>query len=240
MFQEKLLFFPTKLSKSYVYNFDEAFEEIFLVTNDGYKLNAVLFKSEISIGVVLFLHGNGGAINGWGKGAELYTKNGYDVLYLDYRGYGKSEGEINSEKQLINDAQIAYDYLKNHYDEYDIIISGTSLGSGIASKLASNNNPKKLILNSPFSSLVKLIQEKVIFVPRRIIKYKLETEKYLEKIDCPIIIFHGDNDRVVPVNHSLYLKEKFPKINLYVLKGFEHNNISQSDKFQIRMKEILE
>lgn len=240
MFQEKLLFFPTKLSKNYVYHFDSIFEEIFLETNDGLKLNAVLFKSEERKGVVLFLHGNGGAINGWGKGSGIYTSNGYDVLYLDYRGYGKSEGEINNEKQLISDAQIAYDYLKRHYSEDKIIISGTSLGSGIASKLAKDNNPKKLLLNSPYSSLVKLIQEKVIFVPKQIIKYKFETNKIIEHIDCPIIIFHGDKDRVIPIDHSLYLKNKCPKIDLNILESFGHNNIWMSEEFEIKMKEILE
>jgi len=240
MFQEKLLFYPAKLPKNYIYSFDDPFEEIFLETNDGCKLNALLFKSEKRKGVVLFLHGNGGANHGWGQGAGLYTRNGYDVMYLDYRGYGKSEGEISSEKQLVNDAQITYDYLKGHYDENKIIISGTSLGSGIASKLALDNNPKKLLLNSPFSSLVKLIQEKVIFVPRQIIKYKFETDRFLEKIDCPIAIFHGDKDSVIPVRHSLNLKNKYPKIDLHVVKNFGHNNLWLSGDYRIKMKKILE
>ena len=93
---------------------------------------------------MFFLHGNGGAIHDWGQGAELYTANDYDVFYLDYRGYGKSDGKIMSENQLIADAQIAYNYLKERYLEKGIIVSGTSMGTGIAVQIAAQNKPQKL------------------------------------------------------------------------------------------------
>ncbi len=237
--QEKLLFHPTQLSKDYKFNFTDEFEELNLKTNDGIMLNAVHFKSKEKIGIVLFLHGNGGAIDTWGHTSKIFTNNGYDVLYLDYRSYGKSEGKIISELQLINDAQLAYDYLKNQFDENNIIISGTSMGTGMAAILASQNTPQKLILHAPYSNLSKLIIETVKIVPKPIIKYKFETEKHLATVKCPIYAFHGDQDRVIPVHHAMNLKALYDDIDLTILKGYEHNNITNSKVYLEKIREIL-
>lgn len=237
--QEKLLFHPTKLSKDYTFIFNDEFEEVNLKTKDGIRLNGVHFKSKKKVGAVLFLHGNGGAINGWGQTSKLYIGEGYDVFYLDYQSYGKSEGEIKSEFALIKDAQLAYDYLKKHFEEDNIIISGTSIGTGIAAILAAENNPKKLILNSPYSSLSELIMEKVKIIPKPLIKYKLETDKYLNKIDCPIYLIHGDEDEIIPLSHSLKLKKLYGKIDLTILKGYGHNNITASELYLNKVVEIL-
>lgn len=237
--QEKLLFHPTKLPKEFVFQFNDNFEEVDLKTVDGVLLNALHFKSKEKLGAVLFLHGNGGALNGWGQTSKLFTQNGYDVFYLDYRGYGKSGGEISSEQELIDDAQLAYDYLKTHFKEEKIIISGTSIGTGIATIIAFQNSPKTLILNSPYFSLSSLIKEKIRIVPKFLIKYKLETEHYINDLNCPVFVFHGDKDNLIPYHHSEKLKAKNNKINLTILDGIGHNNIFQSKKYLLKMKDIL-
>ncbi|MEL6255336.1 MAG: alpha/beta fold hydrolase, partial [Bacteroidota bacterium] len=111
VFQERLLFFPEKLDPSYDYHkvYFTEFEEIFISVEEDVALNGLLFKSPEDKGLVFFLHGNAGALNSWGTGADLYLDQGYDVFYLDYRGYGKSGGVIKSEKQFIDDAQQALD-----------------------------------------------------------------------------------------------------------------------------------
>jgi uncharacterized protein len=101
LLQEKLLFFPDQLSQDYQYSLAQPFEEINHSIGDGEALNSILVKSSQSRGVVYFLHGNAGALDRWTRGADLCTSNGYDVLYLDYRGFGKSGGKISSEEQLI-------------------------------------------------------------------------------------------------------------------------------------------
>lgn len=240
LIQEKLLFYPTKLPKEYQYKFNREFEEIDLKVEDRIEINTVLFKSNEPRGVILFFHGNGGSIDGWGQGADLYLENNYDIMYVDYRGYGKSDGKILSEKQLIKDSQIVYDYLKGIYKEEKIIVSGTSIGSGIAAQIAINNKPKKLILNSPYTSLESLIKEKVKVVPRFVMKYKLRTDEYIKEANLPIIMFHGDKDNLIPPDHSLRLKKLNPKIELHILKGYGHNNITESPKLIAEMNEILD
>lgn len=237
--QEKLLFFPYQLPQNYQYQFDGLFEEINLKTKDRTTLHGVHFKVEKPKGVVLFLHGNGGTVNDWGQDASFYTNLGYDIFYLDYRGYGKSGGKIKNEKQLITDAQLVYDCLKELYNESEIIVSGTSIGTGIAVQLAANNQPKMLFLNAPYASLQQVIKEKMRIVPNFIIKYKLKSEVFISKINCPIVAFHGDKDEVIPNHHSEQLKAKFPKIQLTILKGFGHNNIPNSEKYIRIMTDIL-
>lgn len=220
--QEKLLFRNDMLPETHVFNFNIPFEEIDIKTTDDILINSLLFKADSSKGVVLFLHGNGGTIDMWGRGAHLYTENNYDVLYIDYRGYGKSGGHIYSEKQFVHDAQVAYDYLKEKYKEENIIVSGTSMGTGLATQIAANNNPRQLILNAPYSSIKKVVQEKVPIVPGFLVKYPLNTKKHIKEVKCPITIFHGTKDIVIPYIHSQKLIESKPKAILHTLDGYGH------------------
>jgi len=95
--QEKLIFHPEQLAKNHKFQFDQKFEELNFKTNDNQLLNALLFKSESSKGLIFYLHGNAGSLNSWGEIAEAYLQFDFDVLMLDYRGFGKSEGEISSQ-----------------------------------------------------------------------------------------------------------------------------------------------
>lgn len=239
--QESLLMFPSKLEANHQYGFANEFEEFDIEVEKGITINTIHFKSKEQKGLVFFLHGNAGDLDGWGQGASLYTNNGYDVFYMDYRGYGKSSGKVKSEKQLVKDAQIVYDYLKAKFPENKIIVSGTSLGTGIAAQIAANNQPAKLLLNAPYFSLQSLIREKVFPfpIPGPIIKYALKTNKYLAAVKCPIFIFHGSNDVVIPPKHSQKLQALYPNIERFILKGYGHNDLPLSKEFQLKMKEIL-
>ena len=237
--QERLLFFPTQLEKTYKYTFSNVFQEKDIEVEQGVALNTLLFQAANPKGVVLFFHGNGGALDGWGRGAHVFTRNHFDVLYVDYRGYGKSDGVIRSEAQLLRDGQVLYEYVKSMYGEDKIILSGTSMGTGIAAKLAADNPPQTLILHAPYYSLKSLIQEKVRFVPSFIIRYRLETHNVLKDKKYPIILFHGDRDQVIPVDHAKRLKEENPEIELHILKGVGHNDIETHPAYRRRMEQIL-
>lgn len=240
--QKQLLFQCTKLEEGHVYNFKYPFEELYFKTaDDNVKLNAVHFTVEDSIqkGSVLFLHGNGGTLQGWGYEAHFFIENNYEVLFLEYREYGKSGGEIESENQLIDDAQLAYDYIKKEFNEDQIIISGTSMGTGVASQLAIRNNPRMLILNAPFFGLNELIQEKLFFIPEFVIRYKFKTYEVLPKLKCPVEIFHGTKDRLIPIDHSERLKELNDNSHLTYCNGGGHNSFSKTIDYANRIGLIL-
>jgi len=146
--QEKMIFLPTKLPQDYRYSFRHDFEEINLKTDDGFVLNSIHFKQLKPKGLILYFHGNAGDLSRWGNITSFFADKNYDVLVMDYRTYGKSTGKL-SEDALHNDAQLFYEYALERYDESDIILYGRSLGTGIATKLAANNNPDRLILETP-------------------------------------------------------------------------------------------
>ena len=239
-FQEKLIFFPVKLEKTYQFNFIDKFEERTFTMPDNIKLSGVLFPSEKSKGVIFYLHGNAGSLVSWGEIASTYTKLNYDVLMLDYRGYGKSEGRIRSQKALYNDLQVVYDEIKKEYNEEKIIILGYSIGTGPAAKLASQNHPKMLILQAPYYSLPDVMLHSFPMLPTFILKYKFETYKYLKNCKMPVVIFHGTGDDVIYYTSSLKLKKDFKaQDTLITLEGHGHTGMSMNREYREALKKIL-
>jgi len=225
--QEKVIFFPEKLDRNYRFEFREPFEEIFIPTEDNTKLHALLFRADSTKGLIFYLHGNAGSLEGWGDVAELYTHLQYDVFLLDYRGYGKSEGSIESESQLFEDVQVAYNEMLKRYDEDKIVVLGYSIGTGPATKIASTNNPRMLILQAPYYSLTDMAKNTYPFLPTFLLRYKLETHKYIVNCKMPIVLFHGDVDEVIYYGSSLKLKPLLKESDtLITLTGVGHNRMT--------------
>jgi hypothetical protein len=239
-FQEKLIFFPEKLEKNYPFSFDQKFQEEEIKLKDGKLLHAILFRSDSAKGVILYLHGNAGSLSSWGKVAKTYTELHYDVFMVDYRGYGKSEGEINGQKSFFEDMQTVYDELKTKYAEDKIVVLGYSIGTGLAANLAATNNPKLLILQAPYYSLTDLMQHTYPVIPTFILKYKFETDAYLKKCSMPVVLFHGDQDEVIYYGSSLKLSSAFKKGDtLITLAGQGHNGMTENPAYKIALQKIL-
>lgn len=241
--QEKFFFNPKYLKKDYTFKFKENFEEIYIPVDKGVKLNALLFKANNSKGVVLYLHGNAGALHDWGRQAHLYLNNNYDVLFLDYRGYGKSDGTYSKDTELFQDVQKTYDYLKTRYNENKIIVLGFSLGSGVAAYLASKNNPKLLILNAPYYNWQKLVSEEIApILPKFLIRYNIPTYQFLKKVNCYIYVFYGTKDFLInPSTNAIQLKKLYPqKIKLKPIEDAPHNALHITKTYHDELKMILE
>ncbi|GGK64423.1 alpha/beta hydrolase [Rufibacter glacialis] len=239
-FQEKLIFFPEKLNPDFTFRFPAPFEEIRLKTPDNTQLHTLLFKAEKPQGVILYLHGNAGSLRSWGEVAPIYTSLGYDVLILDYRGYGKSEGKITSQTQFYQDVQTAYDALKTKYPESDIVILGYSIGTGPAAHLASVNQPRLLILQAPYYSLGDLMRKYFPVIPAFLLKYRFETHRYLRNCPVPVVLFHGEQDEIIPYASSLKLKEVLKETDLlFTLKGQSHNGMSSNPAYLEALRRVL-
>lgn len=241
-FQERLIFLPQKLDKDHTFRFNQKYEERFIEMQDGIMLHALLFTTEAPKGVILYLHGNAGSLDGWGGVATTFTGLGYDILVPDFRGYGKSQGSISGEAQLNEDMQRVYDHLKGEYTEQEMIVLGHSVGSGMAARLAAYNSPKILILQAPFYSLKDLARNTppLNIFPSFLFKYKFEVNKYLQQANMPVVVLHGDEDEVIYYGSSLKLQRQFkPGDTLITLKGFGHNNFIDSRKYEEEMGKIL-
>jgi uncharacterized protein len=239
-FQEKMIFFPEKLNKNFRFGFEGNYEEISIQTADQKLLNGILFRSDTAKGLIFYLHGNAGSINSWGEVATTYTVLGYDVFLIDYRGYGKSEGSIRSQEQLFSDIQAVYDEMKKRYAEDKIVVLGYSIGTGLASKIASVNNPKLLILQAPYYSLTDMMRRTYPIIPTFLLKYKLRTEKFIRDCKMPIVLFHGNQDEVIPYNSSIRLKKLLKTTDtLIILEGQAHNGMTDNPEYKREIKRIL-
>jgi fermentation-respiration switch protein FrsA (DUF1100 family) len=239
-FQEKILFLPTTLEQDYQYEFDFPFEELFLKTEERTIINALHFKVENPKGVILYFHGNAGDLSRWGNITEYFPKMNYDVLVMDYRTYGKSEGKL-SEQAFYKDAQYCYSYLLKQYSEDEITLYGRSLGTGIASYLASKNKPNQLILETPYYSILDVAEHRFPMFPvKHLLKYHFPTFQYLKKASCPITIIHGTDDSVVPYSSSKKLSElKLHNLDFITIEGGTHNNLIEFENYHKTIKTKL-
>ena len=239
--QEKLIFLPTTLPQDFAYSFSNPFEELFLKAEDGAVINAIHFKTEKPKGVILYFHGNAGDLSRWGIITEFFVEMHYDVLVMDYRTYGKSSGTL-SEQALYNDAQMCYDYLLKHYQESEITIYGRSIGTGMATHLASGNQPNRLILETPFYSLSDVAKHRFpVFPVKKLLRYNFPSYQYIQDVKCPIIIFHGTEDNIIPYTSgeklfdSIFQKEK----TFFTIENGGHNNLIEFDSYRKQIQKIL-
>jgi len=238
--QNKLIFFPEKLPQEHVFNFPFPFEEINVQTENDVTINALHFKANQSKGVVLYFHGNAGSLVGWGYVAPDFLTNGYDLFIIDYRTFGKSTGNL-SEKALLQDADSLYNYLLKSYSEDKIIVYGRSLGTGIATKLATKYSPKMLVLETPYYNFKSLAKKHFPFLPvSLILRYKFPTDKWIVNVNCPIYLIHGTSDHIVPYQSSKKLIELIgSKGELFTIVGGGHNNLSDFPEFHQGLSKVL-
>jgi len=240
-FQEYILFNPRKLSSDYKFKFSVDFEEITIETKDRVKLHGVLCKADSSTGLIFFLHGTGGNVGWYIEEIPVYTALNYDMFLLDYRGFGKSEGKITSEKQFYDDVSLAYEYFRSKYTENKIVVMGFSLGGVPAAMLASKYHPKCLILQGTAYSMKEKAKKKLPYLPITLIsRYDFEIKNFIIETSVPIIAFHNDQDNAADPKNTLRLKPYLkPNDKIIILEGEEHGNFTRNNKYLTELKEIL-
>ncbi len=236
--QENFLFPAKKIADDYKINSSLNFEELTLKVSDDVQLSGILFNANQPKGIVLHFHGNEQNILDMESLAKPLIGMGYSFVSMDYRTYGKSTGKL-SEENLFLDAKLFLELLeKRGWKQSDIILMGHSIGTGIATQLASISNTKALILYAPYYTFKDLISEKMPILPiGMLIKYPLNSAKYMESVNCPVLILHGTLDELVPINHA----KKLSKINgkLISIKNGEHENLTEFDEFWLEISKFL-
>jgi hypothetical protein len=238
--QDKFIFKPEKLSADFQFRYDIPFKELFFDAAPGVRINGLHFFRENPKGLVLYLHGNSRSIKGWAKYARDFYRYDYDVVLVDYRGFGKSTGK-RSEKEMIRDMQFIYENLSKQYPEQHLIVYGRSIGSGFAVKLASDNNPRYLILDAPYYSFTKVVKRFLPVLPvRYVLRYHLRTDQWILKVRCHTYIIHGTKDWLIPIRHSERLQALNPHmITLIRIHGGRHNNLPTFPEYHNFIRDIL-
>lgn len=239
-FQEKLIFPATTLPHNFQFRFKEPFEERYIPTGNGYSLHGIWFPVDHSKGTIFYLHGNGGTVEGWGRFAETYVRMGYQVFVLDYPGYGKSGGKITTEEALFKDVQTAYDSVCRWVPEKNVIALGYSLGTGLATRLASTRQPRQLLLHAPYYNFKAMMRHRFPFVPTFLLRYHMKTNEYLPACKMPVVIFHGDADEVIPIAMAKQLQSLAkPGDSLIVLKEQGHMDISETEYYRAVLPRLM-
>ena len=225
--QDLIIFHPKKLSFNHSFNFSHPFKEINISPDGKRNLNIVQFlPAKKAKGIVLYFHGNMTNIERYARFAPYFTRNDYEVWMIDYPGYGKTTGK-RSEKTMYADALLVYNLATENTPAENIIIYGKSLGTGVASYLASSRPCKKLILETPYYSMTSMSHTYVPIYPARLLRYTFPTNQYLKAVKVPVTIFHGTGDEVIPYKQSLKLKKEFPWIDLVTVPKGKHNSLYQ-------------
>lgn len=240
LLQDKLFFKPEILARSFQYKYDIPFTELFFDIEPGVVINGLHFYREAPKGLILYFHGNTRSIKGWAKYARDFYRYDYDVVLVDYRGFGKSTGK-RGEKQMLADMQFVYSRLAEKYHEHHIIVYGRSLGSGFAAKIASDNKPRYLILDSPYYSFVKVVERFLPFLPVRfVMRFHLRTDKWIRHVNCHTYIIHGTKDWLIPIRHSEALQRINPsRITLIRIVNGKHNNLPSFPEYHGFIRDIL-
>ena len=219
-FQNRLIFHPRLIDADATFDWGQ---ETFVKTEDGDSLSLVWVNNP-GDEVVLYLHGNVGDANrGRYQVRRLIDESDYDVVVADYRGYGKSSGTLRDDSQLLSDAQAMYDAVAAHYPESKIRVLGYSLGTGMATYLAAENRPAHLTLVAPYTSLVDMKNQAFWWLPNFLLNYRLDTRSRIADVRCPIDIYHGTADRLIPFEMAEELARLSPKqATLHPLEGGSH------------------
>lgn len=246
--QEKIVFLPVKLPDDYVFDFPLDFREHVFRTPHNGKINALHFKVENPKGVILYYHGNADNLVRWGKIASEFTRFRYDVFVMDYRQYGKSTGP-RKENYLFSDAQFCYNFLKEIYGEENIIVYGRSLGGSFAVKMAADNEPQQLILESTFYNLQDIASRWLPYSTTEKISSKMAyhflSNENITAVNCPVYQFHGNKDLVVPLKSGKklfeILQEEKPDLEkkFIEIKGGSHDDLMKFKEFKHEIQRIL-
>jgi len=251
-----MFFFPMKEHVLSPEKIGLSYEDVYIETADniklhGWFLHAQKESNETAKTTVVLLHGNAENISTHIGAVYWLPKEGFNVFLYDYRGYGKSEGELSIESAISDVAKVINHLTKrDDVDKSKLIIFGQSLGAAIAAnavaKYQTKYNISALVLESGFSDFRKIAKEKLneswltwaLQWPLSLtITNNYSPAKALSHIsDLPILIIHGDNDKVIPLKHGkrLYDSASQPK-DIWIVPDGLHTNTTTKTNYRIKL-----
>lgn len=205
-----------------------AYEDVYLKTADGVRLNGWFVPGTGSPEVMIWFHGNAGNISHRVDNLRrFHDELGLSVFIFDYREYGRSEGSV-SEEGTYRDAVAALAWLSGRtgLPSEQILYFGRSLGAAVAVELALKSPPRALILESPMTSIREMARKVMPYLPVGfLIRTEYDSLSKIGKIHAPLLILHGDQDEVVPFELGRRMFEAAnPPKEFYTIPGASHND----------------
>jgi uncharacterized protein len=213
VFQRALMYFPDPARIPPAAAGLPQAKEVPLTSADGEKLIAWHAPPRGDKPVVIYFQGNAEGLAARVGRFTWLTADGTGLVALCYRGYGGSTGKP-SETGLILDAEAAYEFVAAHYPAKRIIVFGESLGTGVATALAAEREIGGLILDAPFTSIADVGAAAYPFAPVRwLIKDAFRSDERIVRVKVPLLVLHGERDRIVPIvfGEQLFALAREPK-----------------------------
>lgn len=224
--QPKMAFFPVSELEASPSQWRFDYEEVNFKTADGVALHGWYIPHIGAKQVVLFFHGNAGNISHRRETLALFHRLRLNVLMVDYRGYGKSEG-VTTEAGLYLDAAAAWSYLidKKNFDAQQIVIFGRSIGGVVATDLAATVPARALILESTFNSSQDFAHATFPVLSRLVyLRFDFNSEDKIPKVNSPVLVLHSPDDEIIPFELGLRLFDAANEPKTFVRMRGGHNN----------------
>ena len=226
-FVESQVFFPDTTIEKTPVDFSLPFEDVWFTSSDSVRLNGWLIPASSPNRLLLFCHGNAGNISHRLDNVRLLYSMGISVFIFDYRGYGLSQGSIN-EKGFYLDSEAAYEVAREWAEKHGakLVIFGRSLGGIAATHLGATKRCDGLILESTFTNMGAMASAHFpLPFAETLLKHRLNAAGQIVQVRVPILFFHGDRDKVVPIKLGRKLFEAAPNPKEFVvIPGAGHND----------------
>ena len=218
IFQRNLMYHPDENN----YSGDKLevdIKKVKINTSDGLDLLGWFHKKDLKkFKTIIYFHGNAGKLENRIHKLNHFKDMDVNFLIIAWRGFSGNDGKP-SEESLYIDGNSAIKWLKNlGLSEKDIIIYGESLGTGVATEIAKNNNFAGLVLETPFTSMIEAAKNFYPYIPVRILlKDKYENDKKIKNINIPVFVMHGEADQIVPfwMGKKIYEMANQPKYSYF-------------------------
>ena len=243
-----ITFHPVRVPANHALPAPAGAEEVWFTAADGTRLHGWFFQSDLNpeTATIIYFHGNGGNITNIDWVGQSLARRGFDVLLFDYRGYGKSAGEVGAESGLYADGDAALAFVVNEKRARPerVVLYGQSLGTTVVADVAARQDVGAVILESGLSSASSVARTALPWLPEWLHflgTNRFESAQKLGQVKAPVLITHGDPDPVLPTEeaHTLFAGANEPK-QLLIVPGAGHNVFgSQGDEYLRRVEQFI-
>ncbi len=232
-FQRRLQYFPDRRLSALARTGMCGGEELRLATADGQTLVAWFFPAKSGLPLILYFHGNAGALVDRVPRFRMITARGYGLLAVSYRGYSGSTGSP-TQGGLMQDGEAAYrEACARGYDGGRIVVMGASLGTGVATVISATHEPAALVLEAPYSSALEVASAHYSFFPVRwLMLDQFRSDLTIPRVHVPVLMVHGEEDDIIPISSAKRLFELANEPKTFVsVAGGGHLVLEQADVF---------
>lgn len=223
--ESSFLYFPSRTLDARPRDYGLDADEVRLTADDGVGLHGWWLHGR-GARVLVWFHGNAGNISHRLDNAKrLIDRFGLDILLVDYRGYGLSEGRP-SEAGLYRDGLAMYDEaVRRGFGPARIVLFGRSLGAAVAVEVGLQRRSAAMILETPFRSVPAMARAHYPFIPAVLIRSRFDVEAKIAAVEVPKLILHGDRDEIVPLAHARRIFDLArPPKRIHLIRGAGHND----------------